>query len=72
LTGRAAGRTIDWIGSLRVEAAVSEHEHEQQSDKTSDETDETMQDLDVPEEDAEDVKAGMRKSGGDPGDIIAI
>jgi hypothetical protein len=51
---------------------VSEHEHEQQSDKTSDETDETMQDLDVPEEDAEDVKAGTRKAGGDPGEIIAI
>lgn len=41
---------------------MSEHEHEQQSDKTSDETDETMQDLDVPEEDAEDVQGG-RKAG---------
>ena len=45
---------------------MSEQEHEQESD----ETEETIQDLDVPEEDAEDVKAG-RKAGGDP-DIIAI
>ena len=51
---------------------MSEQEHEQQSDKTSEETDETMKDLDVPEGDAEDVKAG-RKAGGDPdSDIIAI
>ena len=46
-------------------------EHEQQSDTTSEETDETMKDLDVPEGDAEDVTGG-RKAGGDPEDIIAI
>jgi hypothetical protein len=50
---------------------VSDQEHEQQPDKTSDETDETMKDLDVPEGEAEDVKAGMRKAGGDQ-EIIAI
>ena len=51
---------------------MSEQEHEQQSDKTSDETEETMQDLDVPEGDADDVQGGGRKAGGDKGDIIAI
>ena len=50
---------------------MSEHEHEQQSDKTEDETDEAMQDLDVPEGDAEDVTGGTGKAGGDQ-DIIAI
>ena len=37
---------------------MSEQEHEQESD----ETEETIQDLDVPEEDAEDVQGG-RKAG---------
>ena len=50
---------------------MSEHEHEQEPDKTSGETDETMQDLDVPEGDAEDVQGG-RKAGGDQEEIIAI
>ena len=37
---------------------MNEQEHEQESD----ETEETIQDLDVPEEDAEDVQGG-RKAG---------
>ncbi len=38
---------------------MSEHEHEQQSDPTSEEKEETIQDLEVAEGDAEDVKGGL-------------
>lgn len=37
---------------------MSEQEHEQQSEKTSEEPEETMKDLDVPEDESEDVKGG--------------
>jgi hypothetical protein len=52
----------------RQEAAMSEHEHEQQSEETADEREETMKDLDVPEEESGDVTGGVRKAGDkDPG-----
>ena len=38
---------------------MSEQEHEQQSDETAEEREETVKDLDVPEADAEDVKGGF-------------
>jgi len=38
---------------------MSEQEHEQQSEETSDEREETMKDLDVPEEEGKDVKGGV-------------
>jgi len=38
---------------------VSEQEHEQQSEETSEEREETMKDLDVPEEEGKDVKGGL-------------
>ena len=37
---------------------MSDQEHEQQSEKTSEEREETMKDLDVPEDDSKDVKGG--------------
>jgi hypothetical protein len=40
---------------------LSEHEHDQQSEETSEEREETMQDLDVPEEEATDVAGGRQK-----------
>ena len=40
---------------------MSEHEHEQQSEDTSEEREETMKDLDVPEEEAADVAGGSQK-----------
>jgi hypothetical protein len=46
---------------------MSEHEHDQQSD-APDESEETVQDLDVPEGEAEDVKGGQKLDE----DIIAI
>jgi hypothetical protein len=37
---------------------VSEQEHEQRTEDTSEEQEETMKDLDVPEEQGDDVKGG--------------
>ena len=37
---------------------MSEQEHEQRDEQTSEEREETMQDLDVPEEEAGDVAGG--------------
>jgi hypothetical protein len=37
---------------------VSDQEHEQQSEETSDEPEETMKDLDVPDDEAGDVAGG--------------
>jgi hypothetical protein len=39
---------------------MSEQEHEQQKEETSEEREETLKDLDVPEEDGEDVKGGNK------------
>jgi hypothetical protein len=39
---------------------VSEHEHEQ-SEETAEEREETMKDLDVPEEEGKDVTGGQQK-----------
>ena len=38
---------------------MSEQEHEQHDEKTPEEQEETMKDLDVPEEDSKDVKGGI-------------
>jgi hypothetical protein len=45
---------------------MSEHEHEQQSEETGEEREETMKDLDVPEEESGDVTGGVRKAGEKP------
>jgi hypothetical protein len=37
---------------------MTEQEHEQHSEKTAEEQEETLKDLDVPEDDATDVKGG--------------
>ena len=37
---------------------MTEQEHEQHDEKTAEEQEETMKDLDVPEEDTKDVKGG--------------
>ena len=42
---------------------MSDQEHEQQSEETSEEPEETMKDLDVPEEEAGDVAGGQQKWG---------
>ena len=39
---------------------MSEQEHEQQSEETQEEREETMKDLDLPEEEGEDVKGGTK------------
>ena len=39
---------------------MSEQEHEQQSEDTSEEPEETMKDLDVPEDESKDVKGGLK------------
>lgn len=39
---------------------MSDQEHEQQSDETSEEREETMKDLDVPEEESKDVSGGVK------------
>jgi hypothetical protein len=38
---------------------MSEQEHEQRDEETAEEREETMKDLDVPEEAGEDVKGGV-------------
>ena len=38
---------------------MSEQEHEQQPEQGSEEQEETMKDLDVPEEESKDVKGGL-------------
>jgi hypothetical protein len=38
---------------------MTDQEHEQQSEETSEEPEETMKDLDVPEEEGKDVKGGL-------------
>lgn len=38
---------------------MSEHEHEKQSEPSSEEREETIEDLDVAEGDAEEVKGGL-------------
>jgi hypothetical protein len=43
---------------------VSEQEHEQREEESPDEREETLRDLDVPEEEGKDV-AGGRKAGKD-------
>jgi hypothetical protein len=40
---------------------MSEQEHEQQSEETSDEREETLQDLDVPEEEGKDIAGGSQQ-----------
>ena len=40
---------------------MTEQEHEQQSDEISDEQEETVKDLDVPEDEGKDVKGGQLK-----------
>jgi len=40
---------------------VSEQEHEQHSEETSEEREETMKDLDVPEEEGKDVTGGQQQ-----------
>jgi hypothetical protein len=40
---------------------MTEQEQEQQPDETSDEREETIKDLDVPDEEGEDVKGGKGK-----------
>lgn len=40
---------------------MTEQEHEQQDEKTAEEREETMKDLDVPEEEGKDVKGGAQK-----------
>jgi len=40
---------------------MTDQEHEQQSEETSEEREETVQDLDVPEEEGKDVKGGYSK-----------
>lgn len=37
---------------------MSEHEHEKLSEPSSEDREETMKDLDVPEDDSKDVKGG--------------
>ena len=39
---------------------MSEQEHEQQTDETTEEREETMKDLDVPEGSADEVKGGVK------------
>ena len=39
---------------------MSEYEHEPQSEESSEEREETMKDLDVPEGEGEDVKGGTK------------
>jgi hypothetical protein len=47
---------------------MSDQEHEQKVEETAEEREETMKDLDVPEEDSADVTGGVRKAGDkDPG-----
>jgi hypothetical protein len=38
---------------------MTEQEHEQHDEKTAEEPEETLKDLDVPEDDATDVKGGL-------------
>jgi hypothetical protein len=38
---------------------MSEQEHEQRDEETAEEPEETLKDLDVPEEDEKDVKGGI-------------
>ena len=45
---------------------MTDQEHEQQSEETAEEREETMQDLDVPEEESGDVTGGVRKAGEKP------
>jgi hypothetical protein len=40
---------------------MTDQEHEQQSEETSEEREETVKDLDVPEEEGKDVKGGLTK-----------
>ena len=39
---------------------MSDQEHEQQPEESAEEREDTMQDLDVPEEEGEDVKGGTK------------
>ncbi len=39
---------------------MSDQEHEQIDEETSEDREETMKDLDVPEEEGKDVKGGLR------------
>ena len=40
---------------------VSEQDHEHQADQAPEEREKTLKDLDVPEEEADDVKGGFEK-----------
>ena len=42
---------------------MSDQEHEQQEEKTSEEPEETLKDLDVPEGEGEDVTGGSKIEG---------
>ncbi len=44
---------------------MSEQEHEQRNEETSEEREETMKDLDVPEDEGMDVKGGLANKIGD-------
>jgi hypothetical protein len=41
---------------------MSDQEHEQRDEETSEEREETMKDLDVPEDESKDVKGGLADS----------
>lgn len=41
---------------------MSDQEHEQRNEETSEEREETMKDLDVPEEESKDVKGGLKST----------
>ncbi len=43
---------------------MSDHEHDQQSEPNAEEREATIEDLDVAEGDAEDVKGGLGHRGG--------
>lgn len=40
---------------------MTEQEHEQRNEETPEEREETMKDLDVPEDESKDVKGGLSK-----------
>ncbi|MEK6274972.1 MAG: hypothetical protein AABM30_06480 [Actinomycetota bacterium] len=41
---------------------MSDQEHEQRNEETSEEREETMKDLDVPEEESKDIKGGLKST----------
>jgi hypothetical protein len=57
---RAISHTIKPVIQTRGEI-VTDQEHEQRDEETSEEREETIKDLDVPEGQSEDVKGGASK-----------